>query len=418
MYIICSKGYDFPGSNSGIDLHALTGWLPEQGKTVSPLELVHVMFYYSKYVCFLFEVFFVEDKHSFSDVAAVNKPLDSRQLEDVVWDRISSAHKYGDCLITISTSNKLTKDEEEATGLVPGHAYAVLNVVAAGNLRMLQVKNPWARHSWKGRFSSRDRDRWTPGLKQALGVSDNDFDRMDSHGIFWIDFTDCRQYFQSFFLNWNSALFVFRTTVHGLWPVAMGPKMDTYYVGANPQYSLIVHGSCNSAGTSNPNGVGTSIWLLLSRHVVTKDIDPNSVSSEAGASLRDDDTYLTMHIYRDGQRIFASMKPMIKGIYSSDPHVLSRIDISALESKEAQADISLEFPHGKPIEYTIVLSQSEKLRDVYYTISAYSTALPFSLKPCPQLPSNQLTVTGAWKSGITAGGNTNSRLFHTNPQYK
>jgi calpain-7 len=362
-------------------------------------------------------VFFAEDSRITTSSSA-NKPLDNHQREDDVWERISSAHKFGDCLITISTSNNLSKEMEEATGLVPGHAYAVLNVCAAGTLRMLQVKNPWARRSWKGKFSSRDRGRWTSGLKQALGVSDSDFDKMDSQGIFWIDFADCREYFKSFFLNWNSALFVFRTTVHGFWPVSQGPKIDTYYIGACPQYSLKVQGSCSSGGSSNVNGVGTSIWILLSRHVVTKDVDPDSLSSSAAAALRDEDTYLTMHIYRDGKRLFAPAKPMLRGVYSSDPHVLARIDISESESKVAMEDSSLEFPYGKPIEYTVVLSQAEKLRDVYYTLSVYSTALPFNLKPCPPLPSNQLTVTGSWKAGITAGGNVNSRLFHHNPQYK
>lgn len=336
-----------------------------------------------------------------------------------MWERISSAHKFGDCLITISTSNELSAAEEEATGLVPGHAYAVLNVVAAGTLRMLQVKNPWSRRSWKGRFSSLDRARWTEGLKQVLGVNDGDFDRMDSQGIFWIDFTDCRQYFKSFFLNWNSALFLFRTTLHGLWPVSMGPKIDTYYIGACPQYSLTVHGgSSSSASEGGARGVGTSIWILLSRHVVTKDVDLDSLSPAAAAALRDTDTYLTMHLYRDGQRIYAPGKPLVRGVYSSDPHVLCRVDISDTESRAALADVSLEHPHGKPIEYTIVLSQSEKHRDVSYTLAVYSTALPFSLKPCPPLPSNQLTVTGSWVAGKTAGGNVNSRLFHLNPQYK
>lgn len=330
-----------------------------------------------------------------------------------MWERISSAHKYGDCLITISTSGSLSEEQEEATGLVPGHAYAVLNVCSAGNLRMLQVKNPWARRSWKGRFSSRDRDRWTPGLKQALGVSDSDFDRMDRQGIFWIEFGDCREYFKSFFLNWNSGLFPFRTTMHGAWPVSLGPKVDTYYIGSCPQYSLKVQGS----SSSRSSGLSSSIWILLSRHVVTKDTDPLAPQSQSTSS-QTEDTYLTMHIYRDGHRLFAPAKPLIKGIYSSDPHVLSRIDISEAESRHASGDVTLEHPHGKPIEYTLVLSQAEKTSDVHYSVSVYSTALPFSLQPCPPLPSNQLTIAGSWKAGVTAGGNANSRLFHTNPQYK
>jgi calpain-7 len=178
-YMKLNGGYDFPGSNSGIDLHALTGWIPEQ-------------------------VFFEEDSSRPKSTSDQTRPtsVDFRQSEDRTWQRILSAHKFGDCLITISTGS-LSPEEEERTGLVGGHAYAVLNVQSAGILRMLQVRNPWARQTWKGRFSSRDRDRWTPGLLAALNVKPEDFDKMDDEGIFWIDFTDCRTYFKSFFLNCN-----------------------------------------------------------------------------------------------------------------------------------------------------------------------------------------------------------------------
>jgi hypothetical protein len=65
----------------------------------------------------------------------------------------------------------------------------------------VQVKNPWARKPWKGRYSASDTANWTPALRAALGVSEVEFNEMSSKGIFWIEFADCRKYFKSFFLN-------------------------------------------------------------------------------------------------------------------------------------------------------------------------------------------------------------------------
>ena len=57
-----------------------------------------------------------------------------------------SAHAYGDCLITMSSSEKgVTDQRADELGLITGHAYAVLNVMQTRNgTRLLQLKNPWA----------------------------------------------------------------------------------------------------------------------------------------------------------------------------------------------------------------------------------------------------------------------------------
>lgn len=89
---------------------------------------------------------------------------------DRAWDRLVSAHKYGDCLVTIATFSEMTEADEALTGLVGGHAYAVLDIREAGLLRMLKVKNPWAHRPWRGRFSPSDTTSWTVGLKSALGI--------------------------------------------------------------------------------------------------------------------------------------------------------------------------------------------------------------------------------------------------------
>ena len=63
-YMKLNGGYDFPGSNSGIDMFALTGWIPEQFNT--------------------------EDRSGAFDAARL-------------WDRMQSASKFGDCLLTVAT---------------------------------------------------------------------------------------------------------------------------------------------------------------------------------------------------------------------------------------------------------------------------------------------------------------------------
>ena len=148
----------------------------------------------------------------------VPNTLDHRQSEERAWERLVSAFKYGDCLVTISTSSDMSKEDEDATGLVPGHAYSVLDVREAGILKMLQVKNPWSRRPWKGRFSSKDKTcRWTEGLRKALSLSSQkQFEAMEKNGVFWIEFGDVRKYFKSFFLNCMYCLNIYACSIASL----------------------------------------------------------------------------------------------------------------------------------------------------------------------------------------------------------
>ena len=44
----------------------------------------------------------------------------------------------------------MTDSEADRLGLVPTHAYAVLDVKEIDGIRLVQVKNPWSHKRWKG----------------------------------------------------------------------------------------------------------------------------------------------------------------------------------------------------------------------------------------------------------------------------
>lgn len=81
-----------------IDLHALTGWIPERC-AIRPKE---------------------EDFNA-----------------DAVFERLSTGLEHGRCLITVATGD-LSDEQAERTGLVATHAYAVLNMKEVDVSNMLE----------------------------------------------------------------------------------------------------------------------------------------------------------------------------------------------------------------------------------------------------------------------------------------
>ena len=76
-------------------------------------------------------------------------------------------------------------------GLEPNHAYSILDVrclETERSLRLIRLRNPWGKCSWKGSWSDSD-PIWKslPVLREELQP------RGGEQGIFWIEFSDFMQ---------------------------------------------------------------------------------------------------------------------------------------------------------------------------------------------------------------------------------
>lgn len=217
-----------------IDLHALTGWIPER------------------------------------------ITLNSAEKEKV-FKMLISRYEKGDVLITFATG-EFSDAEGERTGLVPGHAYAMLDVKLVANRRLFLLKNPWSHMRWKGKYSERDSDSWTAELQRELHFDPKSASNFDN-GVFWIDIDSLFRFFDVCYLSWNPAIFKYSFCTHeydrparrriiystnclislrSIWNAGLGPVKDLYYIGDNPQYSLTI---------KNPE---SSTWILLTRHIVDR----------------------------------------------------------------------------------------------------------------------------------------------------
>ncbi|GAB1598086.1 calpain-7-like [Argonauta hians] len=340
-YMKVMGGYDFPGSNSNIDLNALTGWIPERISIVSTAT-----------------------------------PFD----KDSVFKRIFNHFHQGHCLVTMSTG-EISPEEADRAGLVPSHAYAMLDIREVKGRRLFQLKNPWNHLRWKGKFSENDVKHWTKELQEALHYDPRDAQTYDN-GVFWIDFDSLCHFYEVIHLNWDPDLFKNTTCLHNSWQAREGPKKDSYKISFNPQYLLEVH--------SNQANV---IWILLTRHITDKD------------DFADNKEFITLLVYKsDGKRVFYPYDPppFIDGVRINSPHYLCKIN-----------------GEKGPQTYTLIVSQYEKNNSIYYTLRAYSNS-DFSLTRIvdPYKRNFGKKITGHWKDSSAGGCSNYPETHKKNPIYQ
>ncbi|KAG5446773.1 calpain 7, variant 2 [Clonorchis sinensis] len=339
-YMKVMGGYDFPGSNSGIDLHALTGWIPER-ITIR------------------------------SNNMSFNKDREFRRL-------LSRFHR-GHCLCTVATG-EMTEDVATRAGLVPSHAYAMLDIREVDDKRLLLLKNPWSHLRWKGNFSEQDSRNWTPQLQAKLNYDLSSAQAVDN-GVFWIDYDSVCHYFDVFYVNWNPELFQHTTCVHDMWLAHDGPKKDSYSCANNPQYNLEVQAT-----------VAAPVWALLTRHITDKE------------DFADNKEFIALVVYKNikTRKVYCpyEVEPFRDSVRANSPHCLVQF---------------LQDPGTA--NYTFVVSQFEKNNTIRYTLRVYSTA-PFVLSKITDPYKVEKQVTGQWK-GANAGGCPNHPdTYDRNPCYQ
>ncbi|KZV68756.1 cysteine proteinase [Peniophora sp. CONT] len=157
-YLKLYGGYDFPGSNSGVDLHTLLGWIPE-----------HIRF-----------------------KSTLCRP-------EQLWRRFANAFHDGHAVITLGTDKRASS--WRGVKLIPTHSYAVIDISPVDdNERIMTLLD----------FAAEQEDLSSQMSGLSLGAE------LPSRYL-RMPFEDIMHTFDSLFASYDPHRFTHRVTFHGTW---------------------------------------------------------------------------------------------------------------------------------------------------------------------------------------------------------
>ncbi|OII73559.1 calpain like thiol protease [Cryptosporidium ubiquitum] len=251
---VMANRYDSIESNPSIDLYYLTGWIPETISIKSKYEKKN-----KNYFLKLWNRIKKPIKNGYCLMALGTNEINSN-TENLTRLNATESESYQNQLVykfgneiddnSQSEYKFITKEEiSKKTGLVTKHAYQVLRIVELVNQennsiwRLLLLRNPWGKISWKGKFSKYDIETWNKELEEIL---ENEFTYKVNHdnGIFWIEWSDILKWFSHIYLAWDpEKISKYLKKVHGKWsPCSHNSilKDDLHLLYFYPQYKLSI----------------------------------------------------------------------------------------------------------------------------------------------------------------------------------
>lgn len=290
---------------------------------------------------------------------------------DLLWSELLSNFEQGHVLITIGTG-KVPRLEQRQLGLAAEHDYAILDLSSDGDTKEMLVKNPWADGDvWRG--ASRKRPNRNDQPTSDVGSMGDGM----MPGTFWMDFNSVFQYFENMYLNWNPGLFSHRQDLHFSWNQTQPCPIGNLLVD-NPQFAV----------TSSSEG---EVWLLLHRHFRTGDYTQETTGKNG---------YISLYLYaRDGNRVISSEGAKMRGPFVDSPNTLLRVKATAKTTYTA-AVVAQDLPRGK----------------LNFTISTFSRC-PVTLSDAGLEYPQKQSLKSSWTRS-TAGGNSDSANYLSNPQFR